>query len=56
MPQLQAGLQPTLQEEGLKAEQTTHLFTQVTGNFVIFNTGMEIVDDQFVNLEFHWIE
>ena len=30
VPQLQAGLQPALQEEGLEAEQTTHLFTQVT--------------------------
>ena len=30
VPQLQAGLQPALQEEGFQAEQTPHLFTQVT--------------------------
>ena len=30
VPQLQAGLQPALQEEGLQAEQAAHIFTQVT--------------------------
>ena len=30
VPQLQAGLQPALQEKGLQAEQAAHIFTQVT--------------------------
>ena len=30
VPQLQAGLQPALQEERLQAEQAAHIFTQVT--------------------------